>query len=185
MIAMINTGVLPNNETVEQKNRRGAAALPLKPGDWNHMKVAVKADAVSLELNGQQIYERTLEPGNRRIFGLFHYADQGESRVRRVVMRGDWPKTIAPTSKQELTTQQLTSLDTERSNAPVLMIHQFSTDGLPKECFYAPPASEEFRVALSERGITQDTKSLGGWTEGDINSWFELHGSFGRVCRVR
>ena len=81
------------------------------------MKVAVKADVVSLELNGQQIYERTLEPGNRRIFGLFNYADQSEARVRRVVMRGDWPKTIAPAAKQELTTQQLTSLDTQRSNA--------------------------------------------------------------------
>ena len=135
MIAMIEQACLPNNETVELKNRRGSGALPLKPGKWNHMKVAVKADVVSLELNGQQIYERTLEPGNRRIFGLFNYADQSESRVRRVVMRGDWPKTIAPASNQELTTQQLTSLDTQRSNAAVSMIHQFSTDGLPEGIF--------------------------------------------------
>lgn len=172
------TGMLPNNETVEVRSRRGPAALPLKPGKWNHMKVVVKADVVTLELNGQQIYERTLEPSNRRIFGLFNYADKSECRVRRVVMRGDWPKTIAPVSDQELTTQQLTSLDTQRSNAAVSMIHQFSTDGLPEEYFYAPPASEELRVALTERGVTHDMKSPGGWKEGGINSWFELHGSF-------
>ena len=172
------TGVLPNNETVELKNRRGSGALPLKPGAWNHMKVAVKADVVALELNGQPIYERTLEPGNRRIFGLFNFADQSESRVRRVVMRGDWPKTIAPAAKQELTTQQLTSLDTQRSNAAASIIHQFSTDGLPKEYFDVPPATEEFRVAMTDRGVTHDTKSPGGWTERGINGRFELHGSF-------
>ena len=172
------TGVLPNNESVELKNRRGPAALPLKPRAWNHMKVAVKADVVSLELNGQQIYERTLEPGNRRIFGLFNYADQSEARVRKVVMRGDWPKTLPPVSEQELTTQQLTSLDTQRSNAAVSMIHQFPTDGLPEKYFDVPPATEEFKVALTQRGVTHDMKSPGGWKEGGINSRLELHGSF-------
>ena len=177
MIAMIEQACYQTTKRVELKNRRGAAALPLKPGKWNHMKVAVKADVVSLELNGQQIYERTLEPGNRRIFGLFNYADQSEARVRRVVMRGEWPKTIAPAAKQELTTQQLTSLDTQRSNAPVSMIHQFSTDGLPKEYFYVPPATEEFRVALTDHGVKHDMTSPGGWQEVGIKSWFELHGS--------
>ena len=58
------------------------------------------------------------------------------------------------------------------------MIHQFSTDGLPEKFFYAPPATEEFRVALTDRGVTHDMKSPGGWIQRGINSWFELHGSF-------
>ena len=66
------------------------------------MKVEVTGDMVTLELNGQQIYERQLEPTNRRRFGLFNYAEQTVTRVRNVVMRGDWPKTVPSISDQEL-----------------------------------------------------------------------------------
>ncbi len=45
-------------------------------------------------LNGQAIYERTLEPTNRRAFGLFHYADATQARVRNVTYQGEWPRSL-------------------------------------------------------------------------------------------
>ena len=51
-------------------------------------------DKVTLELNGQAIYERTLEPTNQRYFGLFHYADETQVRVRNVSYQGRWPRRL-------------------------------------------------------------------------------------------
>jgi hypothetical protein len=56
--------------------------------------MAIKGDKVTLDLNGQAIYERTLEPSNRRAFGLFHSADSTQARVRNVTYQGDWPRSL-------------------------------------------------------------------------------------------
>ncbi len=40
------------------------------------------ADKVTIDLNGQTIYERPLEPTLGRQFGLFHYKDQTSAQVR-------------------------------------------------------------------------------------------------------
>ena len=44
------------------------------------------------------LYERSLESTNQRLFGLFHFADETEARVRNVTYRGQWPRTLPPTS---------------------------------------------------------------------------------------
>jgi hypothetical protein len=93
------TGLAPDNASEEPANRRGAAP-PLKVRDWNRLKLALRGDTVTLELNGELIYERDLEPTNQRNFGLFHYADETDVRVRNVTYRGDWPRELP--SVQEL-----------------------------------------------------------------------------------
>ncbi|HVC93686.1 MAG TPA: DUF1583 domain-containing protein, partial [Pirellulales bacterium] len=80
----------------------GPAALPLVPGEWNRMKLAVAGDRVTLWLNGIEIYARSLEPTNQRIFGLFHYADETEARVRNVIYHGEWPRQLPTVEDQEL-----------------------------------------------------------------------------------
>jgi hypothetical protein len=96
------TGLSPANVTVESANRRGPAALPLVAGEWNHMKLALEGDRVTLGLNGVEIYARSLERTNQRVFGLFHYADETEARVRNVNYRGDWPRQLPAVEDQEL-----------------------------------------------------------------------------------
>ena len=91
--------------TVEQKNRRGPEKLPLKENDWNRLRLSLKGDVASVSLNGEAVFERTLEPTNQRNFGLFRFADQTEARVRHVVYRGDWPKTLPSVEEQELAHQ--------------------------------------------------------------------------------
>ncbi len=45
-------------------------------------------------INDQLVYERTIETTNQREFGLFHFADETEARVRNVFYRGDWPRAL-------------------------------------------------------------------------------------------
>jgi hypothetical protein len=84
------SGLAPDNAHEEPENRRGPASLPLKPKAWNQLALGIKGDKATLELNGRAIYERKLEPANRRAFGLFHYADATQARVRNVTYQGEW-----------------------------------------------------------------------------------------------
>jgi hypothetical protein len=90
------TGLAYDNRTIEPGRRRGAASLPLKRDAWNRIRLKLAGDTVTLVLNGVEIYERPLEPTNQRNFGLFHYVNDTEVRVRNVNYRGDWPKVLPP-----------------------------------------------------------------------------------------
>src|SRR5262249_13623912 len=87
-------GLSADNVAIETENRRGPASLPLKAREWNRMVLRLSGDRVSLRLNGELIYERALEATNQRSFGLFRYADESEVRVRKVIYRGDWPRSL-------------------------------------------------------------------------------------------
>lgn len=91
----------PDNRSTEVSNRRGGK-LPLEPQAWNRLQLTLRGDTVFLELNGEAVYERKLEATNQRTFGLFHYSDQTEARVRNIVWRGSWPKQIPKLHDQEL-----------------------------------------------------------------------------------
>ena len=87
-----DTSALPaDNAADEPGNRRGPAELPLKPGEWNAVKVALRGSTVALELNGVVVYERPLEASNGRQFGFYHDKGQTAARARNVVLRGRWP----------------------------------------------------------------------------------------------
>jgi tetratricopeptide (TPR) repeat protein len=88
------TGLTPENATIEPDRRRGPASPPLQPNAWNRIKLTLAGDVVTLALNDVVIYERPLESTNQRDFGLFHYADETEVRVRNVTYRGQWPRTL-------------------------------------------------------------------------------------------
>jgi hypothetical protein len=88
------TGLLPDNVSVEQANRRGPEKLPLKEKDWNRVKLTLAGNRVTLKLNDVEIYQRDLESTNQRTFGLFHYRDETDVRVRKVTYRGNWPRQL-------------------------------------------------------------------------------------------
>jgi hypothetical protein len=88
------TGLAADNLTEEPDYRRGPASLPLKPNAWNRLELKLAGDKVTLELNGQLIYDRPLEPTNQRSVGLFHYRDETQVRVRNVTYQGNWPRTL-------------------------------------------------------------------------------------------
>jgi hypothetical protein len=87
-------GLDPGNMAIEPSRRRGPASPPLRPKAWNRLKLALAGDVASITLNDVLIYERPIEPTNSRAFGLFHFVDESEVRVREVTQRGDWPRAI-------------------------------------------------------------------------------------------
>ena len=88
------TNLTSDNTSAEPEARREPASLSLKPDAWNKVVLTLKGDKATLTLNGDQVAERLLEPTNQRVFGLFHYADETEARVRNMTYRGEWPKTL-------------------------------------------------------------------------------------------
>jgi len=99
------TGLSAGNiETASAVNRksRQSKSLPLKPNDWNTVKFMTKGDTLSLVLNGDVVFEREIEPTNLRHFGLFHYANESNVRVRKIRYRGEWPKNLPSIENQDL-----------------------------------------------------------------------------------
>ena len=96
-------GLEPGNVSVEPTRRRGPASPPLRPKAWNRLKLTLSKGVLAIALNDVEIYKRPVEPTNARTFGLFHFADESEARVRNVVHRGDWPKAVPDlsTAKRE------------------------------------------------------------------------------------
>jgi hypothetical protein len=93
------SGVKFDNVKEEPSCRRGPDKLPLKSKAWNRVRLAVAGDKVQLTVNGTPVYERAIEPTNGRFFGLFHYTDRTEARVRAVHLTGNWPKQLPPNDK--------------------------------------------------------------------------------------
>ena len=83
-----------DNAVDEPSCRRGPSRWPLKPKAWNRVRLAVAGDVVKLALNGVEIYERPIESTNQRQFGLFHFTDRTEARVRSMTYAGAWPKKL-------------------------------------------------------------------------------------------
>ncbi|MBS0202237.1 MAG: DUF1583 domain-containing protein [Planctomycetes bacterium] len=100
------TGLMADNvEEVASAGSGGSRPsmpLPLKAGDWNTIKFATKGDLLTIELNGEAVFAREIEPTNLRQFGLFHYANESDVRVRNIRYRGDWPKKLPSVKDQDL-----------------------------------------------------------------------------------
>ncbi|MFT5327112.1 MAG: hypothetical protein ACI8P0_005000 [Planctomycetaceae bacterium] len=121
----------PGNSTLELENRRGPAVLPLKDDDWNAIRLTLVGDTVSLFLNDVHIYERRLEAGNQRNFGVFHYADRSQAVFRNVVWRGDWPKELPTVYEQELAGDDTRELDQSSEKLAATFRHSFTTKEFP------------------------------------------------------
>ncbi|MCA9048161.1 MAG: DUF1583 domain-containing protein [Planctomycetaceae bacterium] len=88
-----------------QRPISGAAdRLELREKDWNRIRLSLTGDQLTISVNDTDVAAVTVEePENERQFGLFRYSNRTQCRVRKIVYRGDWPKTLPPISEQELT----------------------------------------------------------------------------------
>ncbi len=108
--------------------------LPLNENAWNRLQLKLTGDVVDLSLNGQHVFSHKLEAGNVRSFGLFHYADQTEARVRNIEWRGDWPQVLPPVDQQELSNDPSLPIIAAVKNLPLVFDHDFAK-GLPQNLF--------------------------------------------------
>ena len=82
-----------------------AAAIDLKPNDWNKVKLTLRGDQLTIAVNGTDVASHSVsERRNERYFGLFRYSNLTQCRVRNLVYRGDWPKTLPAVDDQQLAT---------------------------------------------------------------------------------
>ncbi len=163
------TGLGPDNVADEPANRRGPKRLPLKPGEWNAVRLALKGDTAVLELNGEKVYERELERTNDRLFGFFHYKDRTAVRARNVVLKGDWP--------EALTAAQLANL-TARVGAKPSVADRRGRAAVIGESFHALNADDVLRRARALKAGERYALLLDWVVPGESHSGFRLYGHF-------
>ncbi len=96
------TGLAADNAIIEPLNRRGPRALPLKESEWNQLTLKLVDGRASLELNGEQIYERAIGDLNNHHFGLYHDRAHSSVQVRNAILSGEWPEKLTPEQMQKL-----------------------------------------------------------------------------------
>ncbi len=101
-------------------------ALPLKPREWNAIKFKTKADTLTIELNGETVFTHDIEPTNLRHFGLFHYANESNVKVRNIRYRGDWPTKLPSVADQELASGPLKKAEIPDADLPDSMTWDFT-----------------------------------------------------------
>ncbi len=80
----------------------GAQAPMLKADGWNQMRMELKGNELTVQVNGVSIAKLPVNvPPNQRHFGLFRYSNT-EAQVRKLSYSGQWPKTLPTVQEQEL-----------------------------------------------------------------------------------
>ena len=174
----IRTDLAPDNVMNVPKYRRGPAELPLKASQWNRVKLILHDATVSIELNDTLVYVRELESSNQRTFGFFHDASVTEARVRNVVMRGDWPKSLPPISHQELADKTTNAIDADLPRLKSIFTHNFQKGGLPEKYFRLPPPLAGSKWTITAEGVEVNSTGNENWTFTEISPRFTLSGDF-------
>lgn len=175
----------PTNVFNEPENRRGPEQLPLRTGEWNRLKFQLTGDTVTLVLNDQAVYERILERTNQRTFGLFHFADETQARVRNIVWKGDWPRELPPLNEQELAIDDTSFLDRDSEHLASVFEHDFASDGLPLEQFSILRGDPKAHVRHIDTGVLETRPGTGGYRNATIAPRLIVHGDFDITATYR
>ncbi|MBI3461695.1 MAG: DUF1583 domain-containing protein, partial [Planctomycetes bacterium] len=177
------TDLAADNAVDERDHRRGPAQLPLQPDAWNHLALTLEGDTVHLVLNGQLIYQRELEPTNQRTFGLFHYADQTEARVRNIIWRGDWPRVLPPVTEQELASPGAAELDRRLPELTAVFHHDFAKDGFPANLFSVVEGDQAENIVPQPDGLHVNRDGKTGYRNATIAPRLRIEGDFDITAR--
>jgi WD40 repeat protein len=168
----------PGNIAVEPENQRVTGQLPLKPNDWNRARVSLKGDVVDVSINGQLVYQRTLESTNQRVFGFFYFADQEELLVRDVRWSGDWPKELPKIAEQDLARHDADLLDANVEHLVSRFEHQFDSDGLDEDQFTVIHGDLRKNFRGEPGGLRTSIVGTGGYRGAVVSPGLSIHGDF-------
>ncbi|MEW4529168.1 DUF1583 domain-containing protein [Maioricimonas sp. JC845] len=172
------TSVSPEHVLFEQDSQRGSRPLPLAAGTWNHMKVSLAGQTVSLILNGRLIFEQTLPESNLRTFGFFRYADRTLSRVRSVTLRGDWPKSIPPAAEQKLADPRLATSQKDIADLPGEFRYDFVRDASLERLFKRTGQQLDTGITEESDGVHVRLDGDSGWTVAALMPRVQISGDF-------
>ena len=168
----------PDNLSEPLASPAELSRLPLKAEEWNRLRIAVDQDSVVVSLNGQQVCEAGIDALNDRVFGLFHYADQTEARVRNIHMRGNWPKTLPGCSDQEAADKRPVQLDADVVKLTNVFRHEFAKDGTPDRFFAVGRNQPGDFSEVTSNGWRIQRFGGGPWCDTHVNLPFMVHGDF-------
>ncbi len=154
----------------------GSHPLKLKPGEWNKAAISVRGDVAEVAVNDHVVCSQTIPTTNLRTFGLFHFADMTEARVRSLRWKGTWPTTLKPPVEQELADNSLETTLGDVGMLPLVLQHDFR-DGLPRERFTVSGAGWEDNLEQLPNGIRL-TRPGGDYVNYTISTPMQLQGDF-------
>ncbi|MCA9047471.1 MAG: DUF1583 domain-containing protein, partial [Planctomycetaceae bacterium] len=172
------TGLSPANVFDEPENRRGPVVLPLKPGEWNQLALDVRGDVVSVVLNEIEVFRRTLEPGNNRTFGLFHFADQTAVRVRNITWKGNWPRQLPPIADQPLAGPDVEDVLTEFTTLASTFEHDFRTSGFSLDKFAVLRGTVGRELTATPEGLRASRIGTGNYQNATLAPSLTISGDF-------
>ena len=154
----------------------------LRNNAWNTATVQIMGDAVAIIVNDKPIYVGSLHLTNDRTFGLFHYCDQTEARVRNVVLKGDWPKTLPSLIEQQLCETRSFELKERREKLPAGAEYDFTTGTDFSRNFEI--SGDATSVQVKDDGIHVDLTTPSGKIEPvDIMPRIAIHGDFDVIAK--
>ncbi|MEQ9408942.1 MAG: DUF1583 domain-containing protein [Fuerstiella sp.] len=179
--AFDRTGISPDNQTDEPENRRGPSQLPLRPDAWNRVTVSLTGNRLSLMLNRELVYERDLDPHNQRRFGIFHFADRSEVRVRNMVWSGDWPRELPLVTAQPLATDEALFLEQNTQHLTEQFHYDFTDSAAEdsfRESFSVIRGSAADHLQFGSAGLLTRRPGAVGYHNTTIAPAAEIHGDF-------
>ena len=176
-------GTDPGNQIQDPTNRRNIRQLPLIANQWNRISLTIHGDTVDIELNGMLVCSRLLETGNLRTFGLFHYADQTEARVRNLRWRGKWSRDLPQSSEQKLADNHLERLLGDVASLPIVLQHDFR-QGLPREKFSIAGGGWEDNIRQEPDGL-RVSRPGGHYVNYTITTPLIMSGDFDVTAAIR
>lgn len=96
------TGLGADNAIVEPLNRRGPRSLPIKNADWNLITLKVTEGKVSVSLNGEEVYERSVADISNQHIGFYHDRNTSAVQISNVILTGNWPEKLSTEQLQKL-----------------------------------------------------------------------------------
>ncbi len=167
----------------EPQHRRGPSTLPLLSGAWNRMTLSLVGNQVTLQLNGQKVYEREVGSADPRTFGLFHYADREEARVRQVRWSGNWPKRLPVLSEQQLASGEPALLE-ERSQALAAeFFESFNEDTFSSRRMKVVEGDPAQHFFATSEGLTIRRPAEVGYRNAMLSPHIEISGDFDVTVR--
>jgi len=167
----------------EPQNRRGPSTLPLLSGSWNRMMLSLVGNQVTLQLNGQKVYEHEVESGTPRTFGLFHYADREEARVRQVRWSGNWPKQLPVLSEQQLASSEPALLEDRSQALAAEFFEAFNEDTFSSRRMKVVEGDPAKHFFATSEGLTVRRPAEVGYRNAMLSPHIEISGDFDVTVR--
>ncbi|GAA4455454.1 DUF1583 domain-containing protein [Novipirellula rosea] len=153
--------------------------LSLLANAWNKMQVEVIGNQLRLLLNGELVYETILESDRlQRKFGLFHYADQSDLRVRNPRWTGDWPKQMPGLDAQNLAVYANAELDRTAEELPELFVQEINSQSILDRKFTVVTGNASADVQSSDDGVRLVRDGQQGYSGTLLGAAVDVGGDF-------